>query len=205
MTQPEKRDFLFLAGHPCLDFLNTRPVVQGRPIEQLTGFEDLVRWLTQAGRLDSRSSADALKRWGDTPDGARIAERARSFRETLRHMADGIVRDRGIAAEGPAAINFVLAENEGTLRLERHAGAFRTRFVAKPTHAISVLGNVAEAAADLMSSRDPRLIRKCGNPDCVLFFYDATRNHRRQWCAMKTCGNLMKVRAFRRRHRKRAS
>ena len=82
-------------------------------------------------------------------------------------MADGIVRERGIAAEGPAAINFVLAENEGSLRLERHAGAFRTRFAAKPTHPISLLGNVAEAAADLMSSRDARLIRKCGNPDCV--------------------------------------
>ncbi len=157
MSTSEKKDFLFLGGHPCLDFLNTRPVVKGRPVEQLTGFEDLVRWLVQAGRLDSRSSADALKRWGDSPEGARIAERARSFRETLRHMADGIVRERGVAAEGPAAINFVLTENEGTLRLERHAGAFRTRFVAKPTHAISVLGNVAEAAADLMSSRDSAL------------------------------------------------
>jgi predicted RNA-binding Zn ribbon-like protein len=203
VSTTHRPDFLFLAGHPCLDFLNTRPVMNGHPVEQLEGFDDLVRWMARAGRLDTRSSADAAKRWGDTAEGARIAERARGFRETLRHMAEGIVRERGIAAEGPAAINFILAENEGTLRLERHGGAFRTRFAAKPTHAISLLGNLAEAATDLLGSRDPRLIRKCGNPDCVLFFYDATRNHRRQWCAMKTCGNLMKVRAFRKRHRKR--
>jgi len=204
VSTPLEPDFLFLAGHPCLDFLNTRPVVKGRAIELLGELEDLIRWLTRVGRLDSRTAADATKRWAESAEGARLVERARAFRETLRHMAEGIVRERGVAAEGPAAINFLLAENEGTMRLERHAGAFRTRFAAKPTHAISLLGSVAEAAADLLSARDPKLIRRCGNPDCVFFFYDATRNHRRQWCAMSTCGNLMKVRAFRRRARKRA-
>jgi predicted RNA-binding Zn ribbon-like protein len=205
VSTPHRSEFLFLAGHPCLDFLNTRPTVRGRPAELLGTFEDFVRWLTRAGRLDSRAAADALKRWGDSAEGGRIAERARAFRETLRHMADGIFRERGVAAEGPAAINFILAENDGTLRLERHAGAFRTRFAARPTQPISLLGSVAEAAADLLGARDHHLIRRCGNPDCGLFFYDATRNHRRQWCSMATCGNLMKVRAFRRRARRRSS
>ncbi len=106
-------------------------------------------------------------------------------------------------SEGLAAINFILAENDGGLRLERQGRGFRTRFVSRPTQPIALLGHVAEAAADLLSRRDPHLVRRCGNPDCVLYFYDATRNHRRQWCAMATCGNLMKVRAFRRRHRRR--
>ena len=142
---------------------------------------------------------------GGWAQGPRTAKRARSFRETLRHMADGIVKGRGVPTEDLAAINFILAENDGGgLRLERHAGGFRTRFVSRPTQPIALLGHVAESAAGLLASRDLRLIRRCGNPDCVLYFYDATRNHRRQWCAMATCGNLMKVRAFRRRHRRRA-
>jgi predicted RNA-binding Zn ribbon-like protein len=202
-SKAERTDFLFLAGNVCLDFLNTRLVVKGHPVEQLGSFEDFIRWLGRAGRLDSRASADALKRWNENPDGARIAERARAFRETLRHMAEGIVKGRGVSTEGVAAINFILTENDGNLRLERHDAGFRTRFASRPTQPLSLLGNVAEAAADLLSRSDPRLIRRCGNPDCALFFYDATRNHRRQWCAMGTCGNLMKVRAFRRRHRKR--
>jgi predicted RNA-binding Zn ribbon-like protein len=198
----ERGDFVFLAGHPCLDFLNTRPVAGGQAVERLPDFEAFVRWLGRAGRIDGRAAADAIKRWGDGPEGAHIADRARAFRETLRHMADGMTRGRGVSTEGFAAINFILAENDGNLRLERLGTGFRTRFTARPTHSISLLGNVAEAAADLLGARDPRLIRRCGNPDCVLFFYDATRNHRRQWCAMGTCGNLMKVRAFRKRHRR---
>jgi predicted RNA-binding Zn ribbon-like protein len=200
----EKADFRFLAGHPALDFLNTRPVVKGRPVELLASLEDLVRWLGRAGALDARASAEAIRRWNEGPEGPRIAERARGLRETLRNMVDGVVKGRGVSTEALAAINFVLAENDGGLRLERHGGGFRTRFISRPTQPIFLLGHIAESAADLLAARDLRLIRRCGNPDCVLYFYDATRNHRRQWCAMGTCGNLMKVRAFRRRHRRRA-
>jgi predicted RNA-binding Zn ribbon-like protein len=200
----EKTDFLFLAGHPCLDFLNTRPAIKGRTVELLGGFEDFLRWLTRSGRLDAKAAADANKRWGEGPEAERVAERARGFRETLRHMADGIVRGRGVSTEGIAAISSILAENEGTLRLEKTGAGFRTRFAARPTQPIALLGTVAEAAANLLSAHDLRLVRRCGNSDCVLYFYDATRNHRRQWCSMGTCGNLMKVRAFRRRHRKKA-
>ena len=198
----ESLDFLFLAGHPVLDFLNTCPVVKGKAIEQLGTLEEFTRWLIRAGRIDAKAAADALRRWNDGPEGERIAERARAFRETLRAMTDGLVRGRGASTEGVAAINFVLAENDGTLRLERQGAKFRTRFAARSTSPISLLGSVAEAAADLLSRANLALLRRCGNPDCVLFFYDGTRNHRRQWCSMGTCGNLMKVRAFRRRHRK---
>jgi predicted RNA-binding Zn ribbon-like protein len=198
----EKTEFLFLAGHPCLDFLNTRPVAKGEAIELLPTLDEFLRWLTRAGRIDARGAADAQKRWNDGPEGARVTERARAFRETLRHMTDGLVRGRGASTEGVAAINFILAENDGNLRLERQGSGFRTRFAARPTSPITLLGTVAEAAADLLSRSDLHLVRRCGNPECVLYFYDTTRNHRRQWCAMGTCGNLMKVRAFRKRHRK---
>jgi predicted RNA-binding Zn ribbon-like protein len=197
----EKTEFLFLAGHVCLDFLNTRPLVKGRSVELLGNFEDFLRWLTRAGRIDTRGAADALRRWGDSPDGERLAERARVFRETLRHLADGIVKGRGVSTEAVAAISSILADNEGTLRLERQGNGFRTRFASRPSQPVALLGHVAEAAADLLSTRELSLVRRCANPGCVLFFYDATRNHRRQWCAMATCGNLMKVRAFRRRQR----
>ncbi len=196
-------DFPLLAGHASLDFLNTRPVVKGTTLELLPDLESFVRWLVRAGQIDARAAADALKRWGEESEGTRIAERARGFRETLRQMVDGLTKGRGVSTEGFAAINFILAENDGNLRLERNAGGFRTRFMARPTRPIFLLGSVAEAAADLLGARDPRRIHRCGNPDCVLYFYDSTRNRRRQWCAMGTCGNLMKVRAFRRRQRRR--
>ena len=202
VERTEGPDFVFLAGNTCLDFVNTRPLVKGQAVELLATFDDFVRWLVRAARIDARASADALKRWGEGPEGEKVTERARAFRETLRHMAEGLVKSRGLSTEGLAAINFILAENDGSLRLERQGYGFRTRFVARPTQPVALLGTVAETAAELLSNGDMRLVRRCGNPDCGFYFYDSTRNHRRQWCAMGTCGNLMKVRAFRKRHRK---
>ena len=205
MMEALKRvDFSFVGGSTVLDFLNTRPLVKGRPTELLERFDDLVNWLSRAGRLDTRSSAELLKRCSEGPEGGIITERACVFRETLRQMIEGIIKGRGISTEGLAAINFILAENDGSLRLERHGLGFQTRFAARPTQPIALLGGLAEAAADLLCDLDLRLIRRCANPSCGFLFYDATRNHRRQWCAMATCGNLMKVRAFRLRHRRTA-
>ena len=43
------------------------------------------------------------------------------------------------------------------------------------------------------------LIRECEHPDCVLWFYDRTKSHRRRWCSMALCGNRHKVAEFRKR------
>jgi predicted RNA-binding Zn ribbon-like protein len=58
---------------------------------------------------------------------------------------------------------------------------------------------IAEAAADLLCHGDLSLVKKCGNPRCILFFYDTTKNHARRWCSMAGCGNRMKAAAHYRR------
>lgn len=39
-------------------------------------------------------------------------------------------------------------------------------------------------------------LKKCANPNCSHLFYDISRNNKRQWCSMNSCGNIMKARAF---------
>jgi hypothetical protein len=43
-------------------------------------------------------------------------------------------------------------------------------------------------------------LHRCANTtSCILYFYDTTKNHRRQWCSVATCGNRHKVAQFRER------
>ena len=65
-----------------------------------------------------------------------------------------------------------------------------------------MLGPVAEAAAELIANGDFSLIRRCENPQCVLWFYDRTKAHVRRWCSMAACGNRHKVTAYRGRKRR---
>jgi hypothetical protein len=58
---PESR-FIFVGDHRCLDFINTQIIEKGRPIELLSNFSDLVKWLKSAGFLDSAEAKKVLKR-----------------------------------------------------------------------------------------------------------------------------------------------
>lgn len=45
-------------------------------------------------------------------------------------------------------------------------------------------------------------LKKCANPNCSHLFYDVSRNKTRNWCSMKSCGNIMKAREFYKRSKK---
>ncbi len=50
------------------------------------------------------------------------------------------------------------------------------------------------AAADYLDLlRAPDRIRRCGHPDCVLYFFDTSKNGTRRWCSMAGCGNRAKA------------
>jgi predicted RNA-binding Zn ribbon-like protein len=63
-------------------------------------------------------------------------------------------------------------------------------------------GDIARSIAEFLVTAEFKYLRRCANTDsCTLVFYDATKNHRRQWCSNSMCGNRYKVAEFRRRQR----
>lgn len=48
-----------------------------------------------------------------------------------------------------------------------------------------------------LSSYDPIRLKKCKSLTCSHLFYDTSKSNTRAWCSMKSCGNLAKVRNFR--------
>ncbi|MFI5283337.1 MAG: CGNR zinc finger domain-containing protein, partial [Candidatus Dormibacterales bacterium] len=65
----------------------------------------------------------------------------------------------------------------------------------------SVMAELVRSAVELVTVHDVRRIKTCANPDCSWMFYDESLNRSRQWCQVNYCGNLLKVRDFRMRHR----
>jgi hypothetical protein len=60
-------------------------------------------------------------------------------------------------------------------------------------------GVIASAAARLAVEDRLSRVKICPADDCQWAFYDASRNHSRQWCSMKVCGNRAKARSHRER------
>jgi predicted RNA-binding Zn ribbon-like protein len=186
--------FLFVGNHPCLDFINTQMIVNGVSTDVLEGFDDFISWLVQAN-LVTNTQAKVAGAELHHKECTSLLEQAKAFRTTLRELAARIVVRKPIPASIIDRINQLLSQRPGYPQLLRRKGGFEQRFhsAAAPVH--NLLVPLAEAASDLLCRADFALIKKCGNPACILYFYDTTKNHTRNWCSMQTCGNRIKVAA----------
>jgi predicted RNA-binding Zn ribbon-like protein len=201
MSLPVQRKipFLFVGNQPCLDFINTDLVINGQPTDLLASFLDLVAWLVQAGLI----TEDAAKRIGrgGVRHGSETLKQVKEFRATMRDMAQRLAEGQSVPHTALDAINHLLRHRLGYPQISRRSDAFERTYQAGLDDSNEVLGLLAEAASDLLVTCDLALIKQCQNPECVLFFYDTTKNHARHWCSMSLCGNRSKVAAHYHRHR----
>lgn len=191
--------FLFVAGHPAIDFLNSAYAPGGVPIETLGDGRALLDWMAGAGLLDPNEAARLAKRCTRKALDA-AAEEARAVREWARTWIDAWranpARDYG---EEVAALNKLLArESRGR---ELVATRRRLELIERPhfTDARDLIAPIALEIARLVTQEDPSLVKACGGADCTLWFLDRTKAHRRVFCSASACGNRAKVAAFRRR------
>jgi predicted RNA-binding Zn ribbon-like protein len=99
-------------------------------------------------------------------------------------------------------INRVLGRSAGTRRIEPRAdGSFARSFVPVGDAFAGLIIPIVESAADSLISGELGRVRRCGDGRCSRVFLDATRNGRRRWCEMATCGNRAKAARFRARER----
>ena len=204
MGEPSSQiPFLFVGNQLCLDFINTQLVLNGRPVDLLATFSDLVTWLVQVDRLTEEEAKKLDRQWGRQVKGTQILEQARAFRVTLREMVERIAGGGPVPQAAIEAINDMLRYRIGYPRLTSRSGKFERGYQVESQGAHQLLGLLAEAATNLLCTCDFSLVKKCQNSACVLFFYDTTKSHARRWCSMTMCGNRSKVAAHYRRHRSR--
>ena len=178
-----------LADEPVLDMLNTLANIDGVPWDFWQADADVQRWLLRLQWAEE----------GGMPvfsDGA-LLRAARELREVIRELV--AARKQGQAGN-PAALNAFLRKAVSHPQLVWPvSGAPLLERQRKVQTAEQFLSPIAEAAANLLVAGDFNLIRRCEHPECILWFYDRTKAHKRRWCSMALCGNRHKVAEFRKR------
>jgi len=196
-----EQPFLFVGNHLCLDFINTQMIVRGNLTDLLRKFGDLMTWLVQAKVVDADQGKVAITRWS-AAEQKRVFDAAIALRKALRNMAEDIAARKAIPNSTLTAINQVLSQCPGYRQLAYVNRRVESRFHSDAGESSRLLTPLAEAASDLLCSGNLSLVKKCRNSACILYFYDTTKNHGRNWCSMQLCGNRMKVAAHYRKKRK---
>ena len=194
--------FHFVAERLCLDFVNTEIVDGGERVDLLTRFDDLLTWCVMARLLPLEQARGLATRWEGEREAERALVQAREFRSSLRAMCERLVDGKAhAAAQTIDEINALLRTPVSHVELTRTKQGYDKQLHRQFATPSQLLVPIAESAADLLSDDDVAMLKKCQNPQCILFFYDTTKNHRRRWCSMTACGNRAKVAAHYRRSR----
>lgn len=189
--------FEWSGGHPALDFVNTldeRP--SGSPIENLSTYRDLVRFAELAGLVEP-SIVARLTRLDGRACG-RIVKRARKLREHLHDVL--VAAHTGQPARQPdleAITAAIQAAHAAQALVTSSSSRLASRIWLPPLLPDIPLHACSLAIEGLLVDEDCKRIRKCGASDCDVFYVDASKAQRRQWCSMKGCGNREKQRRWR--------
>lgn len=162
-----------VAGRLALDFLNTADwSADDAPVhEKFETLKDAAVWMKALGlpALQLPGSAGEL----------------RAFRTALRSVfVGGPDCDRGID-EVNAALRGIA--DAGLARSDR-----RTIACAETAQLLQLIA--VSALSLLADPREAGRIKRCPGQDCGWLFLDETKNGRRRWCSMETCGNRAKAR-----------
>lgn len=176
--------FVFVSGRRCLDFVGTLKYRRSAREELLTDPRLLSDWAVQAGLLD-----DAIN-ITDRDLVAAIELREASYR-TVIALLEG---------RRPHVADVDLL-NEWAQQPQLAPRLLRTGATRREGSAPRLLASLAADVLDLIAGPDLENVKRCAHPGCTRLYVDSSRAKNRHWCGMSTCGNKVKVQAFRARQR----
>ncbi|WP_266157250.1 CGNR zinc finger domain-containing protein [Dyella silvatica] len=183
-------------GRLCLDFVNT---IHDHYAEQVEDYifqpERFIDWCMRSGAILPGEPIAA-------PEGA--SRRAALMRKVraLRHHLHALLASRIDGVTPPEdAVQCIdqwlhRAWASQSLGLD---GQMHWRDDAY--HALLPLQRIALDALALIGDPSALQLRRCANTSsCGWLFLDTSKNQRRRWCAMETCGTAFKMRRYRQPH-----
>jgi predicted RNA-binding Zn ribbon-like protein len=188
-----KSKFLWVGNWPAIDFINTDIVVAGTPVDLLKEAHDVVLWLDESHLCEKRND-------GRLEPPKRLIDEARAYRGLLRQGIAQLARQRRLSADLFGKTNGYLRRCVSSRQLQEDGKRYRFLTSWRLQSAEDYLVPIAESFAKLVTEADPGRIRKCKNPECVLYFHDTSKGGHRAWCSLDLCGNKLRMAASRRRH-----
>ncbi len=195
-----------IGGNAALDFVNTASRWGDEPVDRLDGAAGFAEWATIAGLLygDDQKMLEAEIE-GDPKFAARFYRDASALREAMYRVFSAAAAGERAKPEDLETLNEWKVRAAKHCRIKQMDGVFRRRCTEDAPALERAMRLIFEAAEELLLSGRLDRLRTCGGDHCEWMFLDLSKNGKRRWCSMATCGNEHKVRQFRKRKKKAAA
>ncbi|NCD68354.1 CGNR zinc finger domain-containing protein [Mucilaginibacter agri] len=185
-------------GTPCLDFVNTGyNHEKGIIAERLHTYEDFLEFSRRLELLDDGFLDELrLASLQSTAAAERALILARQCRQQLYELFKALAQgcldqlDERILIE----LNERFAEALQYDKLHINGGKLLVSFMPESGDLNAPLWRLLLSAHHLIREEDIHLIKQCQR--CAWLFLDRTKNHRKKWCSMESCGNSEKTKRY---------
>lgn len=184
-----------IAGNVALDFTNTVTGRNATPRDWLADYASLVEWARLSSAFNARD-LNALERAAlRDAAGAKVAlARATRFREALSSAMYAILNGEPPGLEQQSEIERAYRGAMKVVQFEWTSSGCRLAWTPEDSGLDLIMHVVAVHALSLLANLDAARMRMCAGDNCGWVFLDSSRNGRRRWCDMATCGNVAKAR-----------
>ena len=181
-------------GAICLDFANTLADRPRSTDESLTRYGDILRWSRQAETLPA-ADLDSLEHLAEDleKEARSVFDDAIALREAIYRIFSDLADGDEPANEDLDILTAALPIAMTHLALRSRRDGFEWTWRSSTLTLDRPLWPIVRSAAELLTSDERARVRECGSETCSWLFIDRSRNRRRRWCDMTTCGNRAKA------------
>jgi predicted RNA-binding Zn ribbon-like protein len=184
-----------VGGDLAVDFVNTVTARDSEPSDWVDGYGALLGWAALTGAFAKKDVA-ALSALAEAEPARATAAlaRCRSLREALCGVLYSMIERRAPTADDLMTIDDMRLAAAKAAKLVSVRGRVASVWSVERSGLDLIAHIVADQALALL--QDPKLdrLRVCDGHDCGWVFVDTSKNGRRRWCDMATCGNTAKAR-----------
>lgn len=183
----------FDGGTLCLDFTNTVHHRKKDPMpDYLQHMLDLIAWAKQIQLIDTDKN-DLLNRKAihSEKESSQFFKESIKLRETLYQIFYALSMGSPIAPAELKRFNYFLQKHYSRISISEQNGSYQQGWDLPADSFLQLTAPIVKDAAVLLSSDKTGRIKEC--PSCGWLFLDSSKNGKRRWCSMKSCGSSIKA------------
>lgn len=186
-----------VGGDLAVDFVNTVTARDTTPSDWVDDYNALLRWAALTGAFAKKDLAKLGALAVAEPMQAVAAlRRARALRETLCGVLYALIDGRVPSAEALSALDEARVAAAKAAKTLPAGGRLMPQWSVERSGLDLIAHEVTARALALLETLQVDRLRVCDGHDCGWVFVDTSKNGKRRWCDMATCGNTAKAARF---------
>ena len=195
-------DMTLDGGRLCLDFINTvHDRFEEPQRDYLKNSNDLMDWSKKTGILDDTLYLLLMKRAvSDHAGTKKFFDTTIDLRKLLYSIFLEISHNRKVKNKDLSEFSAVVSETLSKVRIGQKQLIFSSEWKDMTDNLDRITWPIIKDAYDLMLLNKSGRIKEC--PKCGWLFFDSSKNGKRKWCSMETCGSRAKATEWYHRQKK---